>query len=112
MRYAVIGLVALGCGELGGTMPVADPALREGAAEEDGGLDACADLLVRCVDLGVSDDTALRAFDECVRANVRGDEDAPDREGDDGERDGDDGERDGDDGDERDPDGGDPERPA
>ena len=119
-RAWLLGIVALtGCEGHGGTVPVAEPGLREGAEEERPGLDACADLLVRCVDLGVSDDIALRAFDECLSANVRDGEeperddedgrddggerdgDAPDRDGDDAGRGGDEGERDGE---------GDPER--
>jgi hypothetical protein len=119
MRYGWIWLVAMGCAEFGASVPVADPGLREeDGADDRAGLDACADLLVRCVDLGVSDDTAIRAFDECLRVNVRdgevpdrGDEERQDEERQDEERDGDgdrgDEERDGDGGDE-----GDPERPA
>lgn len=53
-------------------------------ADEDRGLEACADLLSRCLDLGVSDDTALRTFDECLSANVRDGEGEEEREGEEG----------------------------
>jgi hypothetical protein len=125
-RATILGVFAMmGCGGFGASLSVAEPGLREeggaeeaedgreaedgeerdGEAEDEAGLEACADLLVQCLALGVSDDTALLAFDECLGANVRDGEGDEDRDGDE-EREGDEeGEGDGE-GDT------DPERPA
>ena len=119
MSRSWILVVLAGCGGYGGTLSVAEPGLREddGAeerdpderdpderdpdereADEERGVEACADLLRRCLDLGVSDDLSLRTFDACLTANVReGDEPARGDEERDGDGRGDDG-------------GGDPER--